>query len=63
MEEYFCEVCGYVYNPLKGDGESQTPPGTAFNDLKVDWTCPVCSGSRRHFEKYQGDVGVHLQTV
>ncbi|WP_084511474.1 rubredoxin [Desulfatibacillum aliphaticivorans] len=63
MDQYLCEVCGYVYDPHKGDRESQTSPGTAFQDLKQDWTCPVCSGSRRHFEKRQEDLRVRLRKV
>ena len=63
MDQYLCEVCGYVYNPHKGDTESQTPRGTAFQDLKEDWICPVCSASRRHFEIFQADAGVSVHKI
>lgn len=40
MDKYACEVCGYVYDPEKGDPRSRIGPGTAFEDLPDDWICP-----------------------
>ncbi|MBQ2529589.1 MAG: rubredoxin, partial [Treponema sp.] len=37
---YKCVVCGYVYDPEKGDPDSNTAPGTKFEDLPGDWHCP-----------------------
>jgi len=51
MEKYTCTICGYVYDPEKGDPESGTPPGTAFEDLPEDWTCPICGADKSQFEK------------
>lgn len=51
MAKYKCSVCGYVYDPANGDPESSTPPGTAFDDLPEDWTCPVCGAAKDEFEK------------
>ena len=42
MDKYFCNPCGYVYDPEKGDPENGIAPGTAFEDLPDDWTCPLC---------------------
>jgi len=42
MKKYECEVCGYVYDPKVGDEENGIAPGTAFEDLPEDWTCPDC---------------------
>ena len=44
-------VCGYVYDPEKGDPEAGIEPGTAFDALPEDWTCPVCGASKDAFEK------------
>ena len=30
---WICNVCGYVYDPAKGDPENGVPPGTSFDDL------------------------------
>jgi len=50
MRKYKCTVCGYVYDPEKGDPESDIPPGTAFEDLPDHWVCPVCGASKDEFE-------------
>jgi rubredoxin len=50
MKKYVCGVCGYVYDPEKGDSEGNVAPGTAFEDLPDDWTCPVCGAAKDQFE-------------
>jgi len=50
MEEFKCTVCGYVYDPEKGDPDNDIPPGTAIRDLPADWTCPVCGTGKLKFE-------------
>ncbi len=50
MKRYVCEVCGYVYDPEKGDPESGVEPGIAFEDLPDDWVCPVCGAAKGQFE-------------
>jgi flavin reductase (DIM6/NTAB) family NADH-FMN oxidoreductase RutF/rubredoxin len=50
MKKYKCTVCGYVYNPEKGDPDSGIAPGTAFEDLPADWVCPVCGVGKDQFE-------------
>jgi len=49
--KYQCAVCGYVYDPEKGDPESGIAPGTSFEELPEDWVCPVCGASKDEFEK------------
>lgn len=51
--KYMCSVCGYVYNPNNGDPSQGIKPGTAFEDLPDDWTCPVCGSSKDKFEPYE----------
>jgi rubredoxin len=51
MDKYTCSVCGYTYDPEKGDPESGIKPGTKFEDLPADWTCPVCGADKSKFEK------------
>lgn len=50
MKKYVCTACGYVYDPASGDPENGIAPGTAFEDLPDDWTCPVCGVSKDMFE-------------
>lgn len=51
MDKYVCTVCGYVYDPKKGDPDADIEPGTKFEDLPDDWTCPVCGAAKDDFEK------------
>jgi len=51
MEKYVCQVCGYVYDPAKGDSDSGIAPGTKFADLPEDWNCPICGAGKSDFEK------------
>jgi rubredoxin len=50
MDKYVCLVCGYVYDPERGDPENGIEPGTAFSDLPEDWKCPVCEAAKSQFE-------------
>jgi rubredoxin len=50
MKKYVCGVCGFVYDPAKGDPENNVPPGTAFENLPDKWVCPVCGASKDQFE-------------
>ncbi len=50
MDNYVCEVCGYVYDPQQGDPDNGIDPGTKFEDLPDDWDCPVCGASKDDFE-------------
>ena len=43
MQKYVCNVCGYEYDPAAGDPDSGIAPGTAFEDLPDDWSCPLPS--------------------
>ena len=51
MSKYVCSVCGYVYDPAAGDPDNGVAPGTAFEDLPDDWSCPVCGASKDQFEE------------
>ena len=50
MNRYVCTVCGYVYDPTKGDPEHGIEPGTPFEQLPDDWVCPVCGAEKDKFE-------------
>lgn len=53
MDKYVCVICGYIYDPAEGDPESGIAPGTPFEDIPEDWTCPACGVGKEHFEKYK----------
>jgi rubredoxin len=49
MKKYVCGVCGYVYDPAKGDKDGGVVPGTPFEKLPEDWSCPVCGAAKSEF--------------
>jgi rubredoxin len=51
MAKYKCTVCGYIYDPEKGDPDSGIKPGTSFEKIPEDWVCPVCGVSKDQFER------------
>jgi rubredoxin len=51
VARYRCTLCGYVYDPEKGDTESGVEPGTPFEKLPEGWVCPVCGATKDQFEK------------
>jgi flavin reductase (DIM6/NTAB) family NADH-FMN oxidoreductase RutF/rubredoxin len=51
MAKYKCQVCGYIYDPAQGDPDGGIKPGTAFEDIPDNWTCPVCGADKSQFEK------------
>ena len=50
MKKYRCTVCDYIYDPAVGDPDSGIAPGTAFEDLPDDWSCPLCGVGKDMFE-------------
>ncbi len=53
MKKYRCKICGYVYEPDKGDPDGGIKPGTAFEDIPDDWVCPVCGAAKSDFEEVE----------
>lgn len=51
MERWECTVCGYIYDPAKGDPTNDVKAKTAFGDLPDDWACPDCGAAKEHFEQ------------
>lgn len=51
MKKYKCTVCGYIYDPEKGDPDSGIKPHTPFEKLPDDWVCPVCGADKSAFIK------------
>jgi rubredoxin/flavin reductase (DIM6/NTAB) family NADH-FMN oxidoreductase RutF len=49
--KYKCNVCGYIYDPEKGDPDGGIKPGTPFENIPDSWACPVCGATKDMFEK------------
>ncbi len=53
MKQYQCQICGYIYDPAKGDPDGKIKPGTSFEALPKDWVCPVCGVGKDQFKKVE----------
>ncbi len=51
MAKYVCEICGYIYNPEKGDPSQGIQAGTPFKKLPDTWRCPICGVDKSQFTK------------
>jgi flavin reductase (DIM6/NTAB) family NADH-FMN oxidoreductase RutF/rubredoxin len=49
LPKYDCQVCGYIYDPAEGDVPGGIAPGTKFEDIPDDWTCPICGTTKQDF--------------
>ena len=49
MQNYVCDVCGWVYDPEEGLPEEGIEPGTSFEDLPDDFECPECNVGKDDF--------------
>ncbi|MCP4410710.1 MAG: rubredoxin [Gammaproteobacteria bacterium] len=45
-----CVICGWVHDEEKGDPEEGLAPGTRWEDIPLNWTCPECGASIEDFE-------------
>jgi len=62
MDKYVCTVCANVYDPHIGDPESGVLPGTLFENLPTDWTCPVCGSPKNKYRQLsQGEIDKFTQ--
>ena len=54
MQKWVCMGCDYIYDPALGDPNSGIEPGTAFEDIPDEWSCPDCGLTKDMFEPYEG---------
>jgi len=46
---WICKTCGWIYDENKGDPDSGLVPGTRFEDIPEDWSCPLCGVTKADF--------------
>ena len=51
MKKHRCIPCGWIYDPAKGDPDNGVAPGTPFEELPEDWSCPLCGAEKDSFEE------------
>jgi len=53
--------CGYCYEQEKGDSSGGWAPGTPFDDLPDQCTCPKCQRAKVHFREKKFSVPQNRQ--
>ena len=48
-----CLICGWIYDEAAGDAEHGLVPGTRWDDVPMNWTCPECGARKEDFEMVQ----------
>src|SRR5712672_993077 len=47
---FICVQCGFEYDEAKGWPEDGIAPGTRWDDIPDDWSCPDCGAAKSDFE-------------
>jgi rubredoxin len=47
---WMCLICGYVYDEAAGAPDEGIAPGTRWEDVPMNWTCPECGARKEDFE-------------
>ena len=54
---WMCLICGWIYDESAGhpdpDPAANIPPGTRWEDVPMNWTCPECGARKEDFEMVQ----------
>ena len=50
MKKWQCMVCGFIYDEELGLPEEGIGPGTRWDEIPEDWSCPECGVSKEDFE-------------
>ena len=49
FKKYICVVCDHIYDEQLGDPDSGIAPGTKWEDVPEDWSCPDCGVTKDQF--------------
>lgn len=50
MKTWMCVVCGFIYDEATGRPEDGIAPGTPWDQVPSDWSCPECNVTKAQFE-------------
>jgi rubredoxin len=53
LKTYMCLICGYIYDEAAGVPDEGIQPGTRWEDVPMNWTCPECGARKEDFEMVQ----------
>lgn len=52
-QKWICRQCSMIYDPVMGDPDSGIAPGTPFEAIPDDWSCPICGATKKTFVVYE----------
>jgi rubredoxin len=47
---WMCLICGFIYDEEAGLPDEGIAPGTRWEDVPLNWTCPECGARKDDFE-------------
>jgi rubredoxin len=47
---WLCLICGWLYEEKLGIPNDGIPPGTPWDKVPMNWTCPECGARKEDFE-------------
>ena len=47
---WMCLICGWIYDEAAGAPDHGIAPGTPWEQVPMNWTCPECGARKDHFE-------------
>ena len=47
---YMCLICGFIYDEAAGLPDEGIAPGTRWEEVPPNWTCPECGARKEDFE-------------
>src|SRR5262245_57346627 len=50
FKTWMCLICGFVYDEAAGAPDEGLAPGTRWEDVPMNWTCPECGARKEDFE-------------
>lgn len=50
FKSWMCLICGWIYHEAEGLPEEGIAPGTRWEDVPINWTCPECGARKEDFE-------------
>jgi rubredoxin len=50
LKSWMCLICGWIYDEAAGLPEEGIAPGTRWEDVPMNWTCPECGARKDDFE-------------
>ena len=50
FKTWMCLICGWVYDEAAGLPEEGIAPGTRWEQVPMNWTCPECGARKEDFE-------------